>query len=429
MALALLASHSVPFLSKNDWQSLFMLMSFSLIGGIALLTVRRLQIRIAHLLFLAVSVILAWLHFDVLLGYAFFVALISFVLSDQLSLPLLKTSLLLIGLMECTTGILQYANLLPGENGFTVCGHFNNPSGFAAFLVGLLPFTFACAQSNNRGMHCITIATRLIFIVAIFLSNSRAGMLSACVILLIIAYRNSKLCEMKRSIKAFVILVIVVGLTIGLYFLKQDSANGRLLIWSVSWEMFKDAPLTGHGAGSFLAQYMEYQADYLMTHPDSPYALLAADVKVPFNEYIKLLVEFGLLGFIAVCVLVLYLWREYKRSQDPLKASALQSLIGIAVFAFFSYPSEYFCVILILLFDIAIICRDSCSLFLLKREKLLIHKLILTPLIGWMFVSFLMEIKQEKELYNLAYASQQSDLEARYEKLYATKPRNICLVI
>ena len=55
--------------------------------------------------------------------------------------------------------------------------------------------------------------------------------------------------------------------------------------------MIKDNPVTGYGSGGFLANYMNYQAEYFARDTDSKYAILAGDVKHPFNEYILLVVK------------------------------------------------------------------------------------------------------------------------------------------
>ena len=157
IVLSLFATHSVSFLSECDWQRLSTLMSFSLISGIVLLTIRHLQIRIAHIVFLVANIVLSLAYSVDSLWYMFFVCFCFITLINQLSFQSLRAGLLLTGLIECITGILQYMKLSPSENVFTMYGHFNNPAGFAAFLVSLLPFTFGYAQNVNRRMRYLYI--------------------------------------------------------------------------------------------------------------------------------------------------------------------------------------------------------------------------------------------------------------------------------
>lgn len=102
----------------------------------------------------------------------------------------------------------------------------------------------------------------------------------------------------KRSIVSLSLIIILVG---G-YWVKKDSADGRLLIWNCAWEMIKDAPLTGHGSGSFRAHYMDYQAAYIEAHPDNHYVTLADNVLSPFNEYIHFTLNFRLIGLFLIFI-------------------------------------------------------------------------------------------------------------------------------
>lgn len=69
-----------------------------------------------------------------------------------------------------------------------------------------------------------------------------------------------------------------------------------MLIWTVGVEMLAEAPLCGHGTGSFAKEYMEYQARYFERHPDSVYASLSDNNTQAFNELLTVLCEQGVIG-------------------------------------------------------------------------------------------------------------------------------------
>jgi O-antigen ligase len=142
----------------------------------------------------------------------------------------------------------------------------------------------------------------------------------------------------------------------GLYFLKRDSADGRLLIWQTTWNMIKDKPIAGHGYGAFNAKYMLYQAEYLDASPDSRYSALADNVLHPFNEYLFALSEHGFIGFGVLILLGLFTVRCYLRKPDRTKFIALLSLLSLAVFSCFSYPFKYPFSWIMLFLNIAVIC-------------------------------------------------------------------------
>ena len=131
-------------------------------------------------------------------------------------------------------------------------------------------------------------------------------------------------------------------LIIGSYWLKKDSADGRLLIWRCGLEMVKDAPWTGHGVGSFEAKYMDYQADYFKEYgSQNRYAMLADNVKQPFNEYLGVLINFGIVGLALLLGMVGALVYCYRQNPTLEKKIALYALLSIGVFSFFSYPFTY----------------------------------------------------------------------------------------
>jgi len=109
--------------------------------------------------------------------------------------------------------------------------------------------------------------------------------------------------QFKRGLIATGILLFVLAL-VGIYKFKQDSADGRLLIWKVSTEMIKDKPIFGHGSGKFAANYMNYQAAYFKPNPDVPEAMQADNVTYAYNEFLKLAVEKGVIGLLIGLALV-----------------------------------------------------------------------------------------------------------------------------
>ncbi|MDR1169588.1 MAG: O-antigen ligase family protein, partial [Prevotellaceae bacterium] len=148
------------------------------------------------------------------------------------------------------------------------------------------------------------------------------------------------------------------GMT-GLYFLKKDSADGRLLIWQCTWNMIRDKPVTGHGYGTFNARYMLYQAEYFEMHPGSKYAYLADNVLHPFNEYLLVWAEHGMIGVGGVVLLCFLLLRRYFREPSHIRFIALLGLLSPAVLSCFSYPFRYPFTWLIALLHIALICSPG----------------------------------------------------------------------
>lgn len=428
IAFILLYSHSAFFLSSAGWQNWAVVMSVVIVLGVLQLPYLQLKITMAHLVILFLMVLLFSISMDFKICGVYLVSFVIIIWANRFCFPILKEGLVLLGVLEAGTLILQY--FCPSlRNGVSfLCGHFDNPAGFAAFIVAIFPFVFIRSNDENRILIYLRFIYGVIMLVAVMLSGARSGILAMFVIVLIEIYRRYKK-YIRRSIVTIVLLVaLCLMFCVGLFYLKPDSANGRLLVWRISIEMLKEKPFMGHGIGSFQSHYMEYQAKYLSNNPDISHVDLASDVKVPFNEYLKLLVECGVLGISILLGLFSLLYVEYRRSQTPLKIAASLSFVGVSVFAFFSYPTNYFIVVLIMLIDIVVLCKDSCQLYVVHGWRLLVCKFAVLLLLCDVVSFFMSQKSFEKELYNMAHINDAIKKEEKYSELFHERPHDYVLL-
>ena len=239
--------------------------------------------------------------------------------------------------VQAVYGLLQFAGLASSYMQWAVTGSFDNPAGFAACLCGGLPFVGLWLQGKHRYVRVAGRVMAGVMVLAVVLSASRAGVASMAVAGLVYLFG-----KVKRRGWRYVGVAAVCCLFAVCYWLKKDSADGRLLIWRCSLEMVKDAPLLGHGLGGFEAHYMDYQAQYFNTHTgETRFSMLADNVKHPFNEYLKVCLDFGLAGLSVLGVLIVCLFRCYEKSRSSYKRMAAYTMLSIGVFALFSYPFNY----------------------------------------------------------------------------------------
>ena len=262
---------------------------------------------------------------------------------------------------QACSGLFQLVGWFPSNHSkFAITGSFDNPAGFAAVLSLAFPvglFLLAKAKTVER---YLIVAGLIVMATAVFLSGSRAGMLAMIISSGAFFLLKKNMLNKFRQLKYYkLLLVLFVGLFIGgafiFYYQKKDSANGRLLIWKVSFAMIKDKPFWGHGYGAFQAQYMDYQAEYFRSNSDSKFKLLADNVKHPFNEFIKVAVEFGIAGLAVIfLVILLVLWRIIKSTNEN-RELVLSGLVSFFVLACFSYPLQYVATWLLLAFYLSAI--------------------------------------------------------------------------
>ncbi|MBR5963070.1 MAG: O-antigen ligase family protein [Bacteroidaceae bacterium] len=134
----------------------------------------------------------------------------------------------------------------------------------------------------------------------------------------------------------FFLVIVVI-----LYFLKRDSADGRLLIWMVSLRLISKFLLFGGGTGAFGAMYMPEQASYFRLHPGSRFAMLADNVGHPLNEYLSIVVQWGLIGLVLFSLLIYLIIKAWLKNRSKETDTLFLILLSLASFSCFSYPLSY----------------------------------------------------------------------------------------
>jgi O-antigen ligase len=335
------------------------------------------------------------------------------------------------GLVEAVYGLGQYMYWFNNNaDNFRMSGSFDNPAGFAATLSAVFPFALFLVAKKEAFWRIFGGVTAGLFLLAVALSHSRAGTIAMVVtsgLWLVPIFNLKCLKQWSHSAKVLAGSTIIITILIGLYFLKKESANGRLLIWQCTAKMIADKPLLGHGAGGFQREYMPYQAAYFKNHPDGSFTMLADNVKHPFNEFLKLFVEHGLVGVLFMGVVVYLLIREYHKGRNLEKYYSGLCIIGIALFACFSYPLNYPFIRLMLLFSVAIIMKNEVKVFEIPRQVFFALKpLALITCIGLLTVSCMMLYDEYywSTIAHRSLAGETKKMIPEYVYLYKTMNRN-----
>ena len=166
--------------------------------------------------------------------------------------------------------------------------------------------------------------------------------------------------RVRNSVLVTMLIIVLAATTLGLYHFKKDSADGRLLIWTVTANIIKDNPLLGVGHDRLKAHYMDYQADYFLNNPGSKYEQVADDNQYAFNEALLAWSENGFIGLLLLGGIVLAVFNsmfqvssfrltqsgtwnlkpETERSVVKPETIIRATILSILVFGLFAYPSE-----------------------------------------------------------------------------------------
>lgn len=258
--------------------------------------------------------------------------------------------------LQACYGLFQLAGWLPSNHSnFAIMGSFDNPAGFAAVLSLVFPIGLTLLARAKKIESYLTVAGLIVIAMAVFFSGSRTGMLAIIISFAAFLLLKTNIKDKFRQFKYHkLLLVILWGLIICgafiLYYQKKDSADGRLLIWKVSFAMMTDKPILGHGIGAFQAKYMDYQAEYFGSNPDSKFKFLTDNVKHPFNEFTKVAVELGIVGVTVIFLFILFVLCKITKSKNENRELVLSGLTSFFVLACFSYPLQYVATWLLLAF-------------------------------------------------------------------------------
>lgn len=323
-------------------------------------------------------------------------------------------------LIQALYGILQWLKLVSSVRHYQVVGSFDNPAGFAACLCVGLPFIFLCLKKVRKKSQKIVLYLLLLSVVlAIAVSGSRSGIITITVVINIWFYQYVSL---KFKSKILISVCLILCLLGGGYFLKKDSANGRLLIWQCSLEMVKDLPFCGYGINGFKTHYMDYQANFFMEKPNSTYMRLADNVSSPFNEYLNIMIKFGYLGVLILILGISLLIYCYCKNPKYEKRIALYSLLSVGVFSMFSYPFTYPFVWIIVCFDIFILMSGNTGLNILKNYRNILYVFTITACF-WGGIKLYQRINAEYKWGKIAYSTADENL-VMYDELMSVMGNN-----
>ena len=315
--------------------------------------------------------------------------------------------LIITTLEEAIIGLKQlYGWSLSNHTLFRLTGTFFNPGPYAGYLSVIFPLalsftipkiyflyskttfseinnlkSFILFIKNNR-KYTILIFIATLSLLSMFLSltvlpasMSRAAWIST-VVGCIVSITNC--CVRKKKINEYyhkyqkyyklaslIIAIIIAMVCFNIYLLKQDSANGRILIWKIAVTNSVKYPW-GVGLGNFAGIYGEMQSEYFSEKGRNDIEIKVAGAPdYAFNEYIQILIESGYISLLFFILLNGYsLYKAYQTKKYP----AIAAITALLTFALFSYPFSVLPILIVYTFLLAW-CNTSNNFPEGKRAK------------------------------------------------------------
>ncbi|MEG0795740.1 MAG: O-antigen ligase family protein [Odoribacter sp.] len=296
------------------------------------------------------------------------------------------------GVAEIYTGFGQlYGFTASNHSMYRLTGSFFNPGPYSGFLVTLLPlalywmlrkypitkqFSFVklkdIVRSPEQIRDYLLFGLSTFYVVGVITilpaGMSRSAWLAGAIGCGIVVGKQYRIWHLwntfyksyrqRTVIGGVAALLLVGGIGTGMYLMKKDSADGRLLMWKVSTLSIKEHPLTGVGAGKFAGTFGEVQSNYFAsgkaTHQEE---WVAGSPEYGFNEYLQIAVEDGCIGLILFLLIIGTALLKANKSKQEGSNGVIGALMSMLVFACFSYPFRV--VPLCLLFVILLAMTDN----------------------------------------------------------------------
>ena len=199
-------------------------------------------------------------------------------------------------------------------------GQFVNPNMLAIGLVCGVPVAFSLfAGTRNIFFKIITVAGLAAILYALYLTNSRSGVLSLCFVAgAAFSRRFGLLAGVGVLVLSFFLVIQFGPSRMAELSPEEASAHGRMLAWDQGYQIFAENPLTGAGAGAWYEKYRT-----LVAH----------------NSFIHCAAELGLFGLAAWVMLsfisIKNLWYVARpRKDEPGVASGSANSILLAFLGF-----------------------------------------------------------------------------------------------
>ena len=239
---------------------------------------------------------------------------------------------------ELWTGFMQLAGREASRHHlFDVTGTFFNPGPYAIFVAVVLAVSVAWWYRHGeafagRGrwsrMGAWSVAAVAVFCFPVLVATwSRAAWVAVAV---------AAACLLWKAHRRMVLWGMGVAVCAGVaaYFLKQGSADGRLLMTMVAGRAWAGEWLCGHGLGGYAQAYGAAQEAFFAARPGSPLSVVAGSPEYAFNGVLGVGVEQGVLGVVPALVLGLWSLAVLCRRGE---VSAYGWLV-LLVSSLFSYP-------------------------------------------------------------------------------------------
>ena len=282
------------------------------------------------------------------------------------------------GAMEALHGLGQIAGIYPSNHSlFVLTGTFYNPGPYSGYLAAVLPIALHRMLVSNGKKDRLSVVQYYFSMCVLLLIGcvlpagmSRAAWLASLIscgyVLLRVYHVKVKSFVSKHRYAVSGVLIVGALLASSAYFMKRDSADGRLLIRKITSQAIATSPWGEENGRTFSAIYGDAQERYFTNceYSESE-AWVAGTPDFAFNEFLQIAVVHGIwvpVLFVTVLLVLLKIAGSHKQL-----AGIDGCLVSLMVFACFSYPLHIPAIVSVWLLTLMVLCGEG--LIMIKRKR------------------------------------------------------------
>lgn len=240
-------------------------------------------------------------------------------------------SIVLSSLVEIGLGIWQFISGTSNHGLYPITGTFFNPGPYSAYVtIGIVISASSLITEKSKLAKYFFYTTIFFGLCVLCITGSRAAIVAA-VSMLLWLYRKQL-----HPYRYFCVFILITTAII-LFYLKQGSAIGRIIIWWISLKIFVNYPLCG--AGNFSEAYGNGLHSFFSSEQHiKTYANYVDVTDYAYNDLLQMLVEHGLIGFSLFVVFLTVVVYNLRKKNLPI----CHGIVALLLFLLFSYPLQLF---------------------------------------------------------------------------------------
>lgn len=263
---------------------------------------------------------------------------------------------LIYGLYQAILGCIQLCSHISRTKKIgIISGSLDNSGIYAVILAIIAPLAFYNLLRLKNSFRLLSVIDKIVLVLSSLytililtllpMTMSRTGWfaaISGCAVVLLMHLKS--ICNWsngKLKLITFLIFCLLLISAIPAYLLKQNSADGRLLIWKISTTLIPDNIFTG--VGNFAGAYGEAQEAYFRNANRSENdKMIAGAPDYAYNEYLQVLIEDGIVGLVIFIGILFLAFYNLFKSDINNRIAVIGMMTSITVAMSFSYPLHIF---------------------------------------------------------------------------------------